>query len=151
MRSALHPSRRAVFVADDHRVDHDAVIARQEQTQLRRGDGSLVLRPPVKPAHLRPQAEADLVEAARHHAKEGSIELAERMFDEALAALERIERVPAMGSPRLGQLCEIPGLRSGRVKGFPMQWLYFEADDHLDVVRLVGDRQDILAILSADE
>jgi toxin ParE1/3/4 len=28
-----------------------------------------------------------------------------------------------------------------------MQWLYFEAPDHLDVVRLVGDRQDILAIL----
>jgi len=105
----------------------------------------------VKPAHLRPQAEADLVEAARHYAKEGSIELAERMFDAALAALEPIERMPAMGSPRLGQLCEIPGLRSWRVKGFPMQWLYFEAVDHLDVVRLVGDRQDIIAILSVDE
>jgi toxin ParE1/3/4 len=32
-----------------------------------------------------------------------------------------------------------------------MQWLYFEADGHLDVVRLLGDRQDIVAILSADE
>jgi len=32
-----------------------------------------------------------------------------------------------------------------------IQWLYFEANDHLDVVRLVGDRQDIIAILSADE
>lgn len=105
----------------------------------------------MKPAHLRPQAEADLVEAARHYAKEGSIELAERMFDAALAALEPIERMPAKGSPRLGQLCEIPGLRSWRVKGFPMQWLYFEADHHLDVVRLVGDRQDIIAILSVDE
>ena len=105
----------------------------------------------MKPAHLRPQAEADLVEAARHYAKEGSIDLAERMFDEALAALAQIERMPAMGSPRLGQLCEVPGLRSWRVKGFPMQWLYFEADDHLDVVRLVGDRQDIIAILSVDE
>ena len=105
----------------------------------------------MKPAHLRPQAEADLVEAARHYAKEGSFELAERMFAAALAALEPIERMPAMGSPRLGQLCEIPGLRSWRVKGFPMQWLYFEAGDHLDVVRLVGDRQDIIAILSVDE
>ena len=105
----------------------------------------------MKPAHLRPRAEADLVEAARHYAKEGSIELAECMFDAALAALEPIARMPAMGSPRLGQLCEIPGLRSWRVKGFPMQWLYFEADDHLDVVRLVGDRQDIIAILGVDE
>ena len=28
-----------------------------------------------------------------------------------------------------------------------MQWLYFEAPDHLDVVRLLGDRQDITGIL----
>jgi toxin ParE1/3/4 len=69
----------------------------------------------------------------------------------AIAALETIERMPAMGSPRLGQLCELPGLRSWRVTGFPMQWLYFEADRHLDVVRLLGDRQDIVAILSVDE
>lgn len=104
----------------------------------------------MKPAHLRPRAEADLLEATRHYATEGSIELAERMFDAAIAALEPIEGMPAMGSPRLGQRCEIPGLRSWRVTGFPMQWLYFEADDRLDVVRLLGDRQDIVAILGAD-
>ena len=69
------------------------------------------------------------------------------MFDAAIAALEPIERMPSMGSPLLGQSCDIPGLRSWRAPGFPMQWLYFEAPDHLDVVRLVGDRQDILAIL----
>lgn len=102
----------------------------------------------MKPAHLRPQAEADLVEATRYYAKEGSVELAERMFDAAIAALEPIQRMPAMGSPRLGQLCEIPVLRSSRVTGFPMQWLYFEGSDHLDVVRLLGDRQDVVAILT---
>lgn len=105
----------------------------------------------MKRAHLRPQAEADLVEAATHDAKEGSIELAVGMFDAAIAALEPIERMPGMGSPRLGLLCEISGLRSWRVTDFPMQWLYFEAEDHLDVVRLLGDRQDIVAILSADD
>ena len=105
----------------------------------------------MKPAHLRPQAEADLLEATRHYATEGSVDLAERMFDTAIAALEPIERMPGMGSPRLGELCEIPGLRSWRVADFPMQWLYFEAADHLDVVRLLGDRQDIIAILSTSE
>jgi toxin ParE1/3/4 len=59
--------------------------------------------------------------------------------------------MPAMASPRLGQLCELPGLRSWRVTGFAMQWLYFEFDGHLDVVRLLGDRQDIVAILSVDD
>ena len=104
----------------------------------------------MKRARLRPLAEEDLVAAARHYAQEGGIDLGERMFDAALAALKPIERMPSMGSPRLGKLCEIPGLRSWRVADFPMQWLYFEAEAHLDVVRLLGDRQDIVAILSAD-
>ena len=108
----------------------------------------------MKRAHLRPLAEADLLEATRHCVTEGRVELAERMFDAAIASLEPIEpieRMPGMGSPRLGQLCEIPGLRSRRVTEFPMQWLYFEAEDHLEVVRLLGDRQDILAILAVGD
>ena len=104
----------------------------------------------MKPAKLRPLAEDDLVDGARHDAREGGVALGERMFDAALAALKPIQRMPAIGSPRLGLLCDIPGLRSWRVKGFPMQWLYFEAEDHLDVVRLLGDRQDIAAILTAE-
>jgi toxin ParE1/3/4 len=101
----------------------------------------------LKPARLRPQAEADLVGVARYYAQQGGLELGERVFDAALAALGPIERMPAIGSPRLGQRCGIPGLRAWRVTGFPLQWLYLEAPTHLDVVRLLGDRQDIPAIL----
>ena len=105
----------------------------------------------MKPAELRPLAEDDLVDAAHHYAQAGGVALAERMFDAALAALKPIQRMPAMGTPRLGLLCEVPGLRSRRVRDFPMQWLYFEAEHHLDVVRLLGDRQDIAAILGAED
>ncbi len=98
---------------------------------------------------MRPQAETDLVTAARYYAHEGGADLGERMFDAALKALDPIERMLAIGSPRLGQLCDIPGLRAWRVEGFPMQWFYFEASDHLDVVRLLGDRQDIAGILES--
>ena len=73
------------------------------------------------------------------------------MFDAAIAALEPIERMPGMASPRLAQLGKIPGLRSRRVTDFPVQWLYFEVEDHLDVVRLLGDRQDILASLAVGD
>ena len=31
-----------------------------------------------------------------------------------------------------------------------MSWLYFERDDRLDVVRLLGDRQDIATIFADD-
>ena len=102
----------------------------------------------MKEARLRQLAEADLVSVVQHYASEAGLQLAERMFEAALAALKPIERMPAIGSPRLGLLCDIPGLRAWRVEGFPMQWLYFELEDHLDVVRLLGDRQDIVAILT---
>jgi toxin ParE1/3/4 len=105
----------------------------------------------LKPARLRPRAEQDLVEAARYYAKQGGAALGAKMFDAALAALKSIQRMPGMGSRRLGELCEIPGLRSWGVRGFPLRWFYFERDDHLDVVRLLGERQDIAAILAKDD
>lgn len=105
----------------------------------------------MKPAELRPLAEEDLVNAAAYYARQGGTALGERMFNAALAALKPIQRMPAMGSPRPGQLCDIPGLRSWRVTGFPLQWLYFETDAYLDVVRLLADRQDIASILSGSD
>jgi toxin ParE1/3/4 len=104
----------------------------------------------LKPAKLRPRAEEDLVDVARYYAQQGGVGLGERVFDAALAALKPIQRMPGLGSPRLGQLCDIPGLRSWRVTDFPLQWFYFEAERSLDVVRLLGDREDIIAILAKD-
>jgi toxin ParE1/3/4 len=101
----------------------------------------------LKPAQLRPRAEDDLVDHARYYAREGGTALGGRMFDAALAALKSIQRSPGIGSPRLGKLCGIPGLRSWCVTGFPLQWFYFEREDRLDVIRLLGDRADIIAIL----
>lgn len=66
-------------------------------------------------------------------------------------ALTQIERQPGMGSPRIGQALDIEGLRSWRVSGFPLVWFYFERAEYLDVVRLLGERQDILNILSDDK
>lgn len=63
-------------------------------------------------------------------------------------AVDQIELEPGLGSPRLGKLLSIPGLRTWRVAKFPLLWCYFERADHLDVVRLLGERQDVAAILS---
>ena len=91
------------------------------------------------------------MDVVRHCAQAGGVKLAERLFDAAVAALEPIQNMPAMGSPRVGLLCEIPGPRAWRVTDSPVQWLYFEAKDHLDVVRLLADRQNIVAILGGAE
>ena len=61
-------------------------------------------------------------------------------------APKQIEQDPGIGCPRLELLAEIQCLRSWRVKGFPLVWFNLEREDHLDLIRLLGERQDILSI-----
>jgi len=101
----------------------------------------------LKPALLRPQALRDQQGEARYYRKEAGTRLAVRVVKATNEALDQIELEPGMGSPRLGKLLGIAGLRTWRVAKFPLLWCYFERGDHLDVVRLLGERQDIAAIL----
>lgn len=103
----------------------------------------------MKPARLTPSAKADLSDQAVHYAVKGGVALGEGWVREALAALRIVELQPAIGSPRWAAAGPEPGLRAWRPKRFPAAWFYFERADHLDVVRLLGDRQDIAAILAA--
>ncbi len=101
----------------------------------------------MKPAVLRPQAFRDQQGEVRYYRKEGGTRLAVKVAKATNEALDQIELEPGMGSPRLGKLLDIPGLRTSRVGKFPLVWCYFERGDHLDVVRLLGERQGIVAIL----
>ena len=103
----------------------------------------------MKPGVLRPQAEIDLIDITQWYTEQGGKPLAERFFQAAREAIQTIEHMPGMGSPRLGQLAGIDGLRSWRLKHFPVRWFYFDRPDFLDLVRLLGERQDIAAILGA--
>lgn len=100
---------------------------------------------------LRPLAENDLIERTRSYRLAGGDELAARFFDAAIAALDALGRMPLAGSPRVGELCEVPGLRCRRVVGFPCGWYYFVAADNVDVVRLLADAQDLPAIFAEVE
>ena len=101
----------------------------------------------MKAAVLRPQALRDQHSEVRYYRKEGGTRVAAKVAKATNAALDQIELDPAMGSPTLGKRLGVPGLRAWRVAKFPLLWCYFERADHLDVVRLLGERQDIAAIL----
>lgn len=103
----------------------------------------------MKPAILRPQSQRDRQVEVRYYRKEAGSKPAVRLVPATNAALDQIELEPGIGSPVLGKVLDIPDLRTWRVTKFPLLWFYFERDDHLDVVRLLGERQDIAAILSA--
>ena len=104
----------------------------------------------MKPAVLRPQALLDQRSEVRHYRKEAGTRVAVRVVKATDAALDQIELDPGIGSPVLGKRLGIPGLRTWQVAKFPLLWCYFERADHLDVVRLVGERQDVAAILGAE-
>ncbi len=104
----------------------------------------------MKQVRLRPKAKDDRQSEVRYYRINAGTNIAEALVLATRLALQQIEREPGIGSPRLGQLAEISGLRASRVNGFPLVWLYLERDDHLDLIRLLGERQDILAILGAE-
>ncbi len=101
----------------------------------------------MKPSLLRPQAIRDQQSEVRNYRTQRDIRLAVKVANATNAALDQIELNPGMGSPTLGKQLGIQGLRTWRVGKFPLLWLYFEHKNHLDVVRLLGERQDIAAIL----
>lgn len=101
----------------------------------------------MKPAALRPLAEADLVERTRYYRDAGGASLGGRFFDAAIAALRAAESSPGIGSPRVGELIDLAGLRRIGIEGFPCGWLYLERAGLIDVIRLLADRQDLAAAL----
>jgi len=104
----------------------------------------------LKPAILRPQALRDQQGEARYYRKEGGARVAVKAVNATNVALDQIELDPGIGSPVLAKRLGIPGLRIWKVAKFPLLWCYFERGDHLDVVRLLGERQDIATILGAE-
>ena len=103
----------------------------------------------MKLPRLRTQAKVDLSDVSFHYALEGGQHLGDACLSLALDALDLLATQPAMGSLRWNDPADIPPLRAWRVKRFPVLWFYFERGDHLDVVRLLGERQDIASILAA--
>ncbi len=96
----------------------------------------------MKPARRRPQARTDIVENARYYRQAAGTAVALRFAQAVKDAIAQLEANPGIGSPRLGKEIEAPGLRTWRLNGFSTAVWYFERVDHVDVVRVIGERQD---------
>ena len=76
----------------------------------------------MKPAVLRPQALRDQQGEVRYYRKQRGTRVAVKLANATNAALDQIELNPGIGSPTLGTLLGIPGLRTWRVSRFPLLW-----------------------------
>ena len=98
--------------------------------------------PRTKPYVLRPQAREDRRSEVHHHRQEAGAAVANKLVKAIAKALQDLERNPSIGSPTLGRLLGIDELRTWRLQGFPLTFWYFDRAHHIEVIRLVGQRQD---------
>jgi toxin ParE1/3/4 len=68
--------------------------------------------------------------------------------DAGTLAIARLQFHPGLGSPLPRHELGIANLRTWRVRGFPLVYVYIQRPDSIEVVRLLGERQDIGAIVS---
>ena len=77
-----------------------------------------------------------------YHQREAGSTVARKLMKSLRQAERRLSMQPGLGSPRIGQVLDVDGLRAWPVDGFRMSLWYFERSDHVDVARLVAHRQD---------
>ena len=100
----------------------------------------------MKPCRLRPLARQDRRDEIRYYRQEAGTRIALKLADGLEKAQAELTRQPGIGSPVLGLKLGIAGLRTWRIDGFPLTFWYFERETHIDVARLVGQRQDAMSI-----
>lgn len=96
-----------------------------------------------KPVRLRALAAADLEDAASYYREHAGEQTALGFVDEVQAAFELISSGPGIGSLRYSYDLDIPGLRAFPVQRFDHAVFYVEADDLVDVWRILHTRRDI--------
>ncbi len=105
-----------------------------------------------KRVFLRSAARADVEAATDWYIVEAGDDVALRFVDSLDNVLAIVGQHPALGSPRYAHVLRFPGLRSRRVRGFPYLVFYVEADERIEVLRLVHTSRSIARwLLSADE
>ena len=82
-----------------------------------------------------------------YYRHEAGARVATKLVEAMTKALAELELNPAIGSPSLGKVIDVEGLRTWRIDGFPLSFWYFERAEHIDVARLIGQRQDQGGIL----
>ena len=98
--------------------------------------------PRTKAYVLRPQAREDRRSELHYYRREAGAAVADKLVKAMAKALQDLERNPSIGSPALGTLLGIDELRTWRLHGFALTFWYLERADHIEVIRLVGQRQD---------
>ncbi len=96
-----------------------------------------------KPILPREQAHSDVDEALEYYLEEAGAQVALEFIDALERAYAHISGHPASGSTRYSVELNLPGLRPWPLRRFPHVVFYVEAQDHIDVWRVLHGTRDI--------
>ena len=96
-----------------------------------------------KPVVPRARARQDVDDALTYYLQEAGDDVALRFIEALEAAYWHLSTHPASGSLRYAYELDLPGLRAWPLRGFPWLVFYAEADQHVDVWRVLHGSRDI--------
>lgn len=100
------------------------------------------------PVLRRRLANDDIEAAINYYLAEAGVEIAVSFVKNLEEAIENISKHPAAGSLHYGYELQIPGMRYWIMKRFPYLVFYLEADDRIEIARVLQGRMDIPAQIS---
>ncbi|OWV85287.1 plasmid stabilization protein [Rhizobium sp. R635] len=95
----------------------------------------------------RQSAREDAESAVDYYAREAGAQVAVDFVDALQSTYALLAEHPASGSLRQAYELGLPDLRSIKLRDFPYIVFYLEQADHVDVWRILHDKQDIPAWL----
>lgn len=96
----------------------------------------------MKPLRLGRQARDDRRHEVRYDREHAGSRVSLALVVALRKAFSTLQAHPAIGSPLLGRELGVPDLRTWTVDDYPLTIWYFERPTTVDVVRIVGQRQD---------
>jgi toxin ParE1/3/4 len=90
---------------------------------------------------------ADVHSIIDYYLREAGEEVALSFIDALERAMRHVENNPDSGSPRLGKVLRIPGLRIWPMKGFSHIILYRVTSDKVTFIRILHSARDVPRIL----
>ncbi len=96
----------------------------------------------ARPVRLRALAATDLDDAAEYYRQHAGEQIAIDFIDAVERGIRELGRRPQIGSLRFAYELEIPDLRASAISRFPYIVFYVDADDVVDVWRVLHTRRD---------
>ena len=96
----------------------------------------------ARPVRLRQLAAIDLEDASDYYRREAGAQVALEFIDAVERGMKRISRNPQLGSLHFAYELAIPDLRAWPLQRFPYVLFYVDADDEIDLWRILHTRRD---------